>query len=84
MAAEPLGPAKSSANARTNATAHCFNINAPAAAGANGNICHVLSQGQTIDWLTMEIQPVLEAKFENVTVEYSRTMRSFLRKMTRP
>ncbi len=62
---------------QTNATAHCFNINAPAPAGADGNVCHVLSQGQTIDWLTMEIQPVVEAEFDNVTVEYSRTMRSF-------
>jgi hypothetical protein len=62
---------------QANATAHCFNINAPAAAGANGNKCHVLSQSQTIDWLTMEIQPVVEAKFDDVTVEYSRTMRSF-------
>ena len=62
---------------QTNATAHCFNINDPAPAGADGNVCHVVSQGQAIDWLTMEIQPVLEANFENVTVEYSRTMRSF-------
>lgn len=62
---------------QTNATAHCFNINAPAPAGADGNTCHVVSQSQTIDWLTMEIQPVVEAEFENVTVEYSRTMRSF-------
>jgi hypothetical protein len=62
---------------QTNATAHCFNINDPAPAGANGNVCHVVSQGQTVDWLTMEIQPVVEATFEDVTVEYSRTMRSF-------
>jgi hypothetical protein len=62
---------------QTNATAHCFNINDPAPAGANGNTCHVVSQGQTIDWLTMEIQPVVEAEFEHVTVEYSRTMRTF-------
>ena len=62
---------------QTNAVAHCFNINAPAPAGAAGNTCHVVSQGQSIDWLTMEIQPAVEAQFENVTVEYSRTMRSF-------
>jgi hypothetical protein len=62
---------------QTNATAHCFNNNAPAPAGADGNVCHVVSQRQTVDWLTMEIQPVLEAAFEDVTVEYSRTMRSF-------
>jgi len=62
---------------QANATAHCFNVNAPAPAGATGNVCHVLSQRQSIDWTTMEIQPVVEAQFENVTVEYSRTMRSF-------
>jgi hypothetical protein len=62
---------------QANATAHCFNVNAPAAAGATGNTCHVLSQRQAIDWMTVEVQPVVEAKFENVTVEYSHTMRSF-------
>lgn len=62
---------------QSNATAHCFNVLANAPAGATGNVCHVLSQRQSIDWLTMEIQPVLEAKFEDVTVEYSRTMRAF-------
>ena len=59
------------------ATAHCFNVNAPAAAGANGNVCHVLSQKQNIDWLTMEIEPGIVARYENLTVEYTRTMRSF-------
>lgn len=57
---------------QTNAVAHCFFVG-----GAAGNTCHLQSQSQTIDWLTMEIQPVVEAQFENVTVEYSRTMRSF-------
>ncbi|MAT68320.1 MAG: hypothetical protein CMJ58_02235 [Planctomycetaceae bacterium] len=57
---------------QTNAVAHCF-----ASGGAAGNTCHVVSQSQSIDWLTMEIEPVIEARFENVTVEYSRTMRSF-------
>jgi len=61
---------------QANASAHCFDLNANGG-GAASNKCHVLSQGQTIDWLTMEIQPVLEANFENVTFEYSRTMRSF-------
>ncbi len=61
---------------QANAPAHCFDLNANGGGAAN-NKCHVLSQGQTIDWLTMEIQPVLEAQFENVTFEYSRTMRSF-------
>ena len=30
---------------QTNAVAHCFNINAPAPAGANGNNCHVRQSG---------------------------------------
>jgi hypothetical protein len=63
---------------QANATAHCFNFNAPAAAGATGNVCHVLSQRQTIDWRTVEVQPVVEAKLGDVaTVEYSHTIRSF-------
>ena len=64
-----------------NATAHCFNFNAlatpPAAAGATGNVCHVVSQSQTIDWTTVELKPEVEAKFENVTVNYSHTIRTF-------
>lgn len=59
---------------QTNATAHCFDLDTPA--GTN-NTCHILSQGQTIDWVTVEVEPVIEAEFENVTVQYSRTMRSF-------
>lgn len=62
---------------QANATAHCFNVLADAPAGATGNTCHVLSQRQAIDWTTVEVQPVVEAKFENVTVEYSHTIRSF-------
>ena len=61
---------------QADAPAHCFDLNA-GGAGASNNKCHVLSQGQTIDWLTMEIQPVLEANVGGVDVEYSRTMRSF-------
>ena len=38
--------------------------------------CHILSQSQRIDWLTAEIEPVLEGRFGPVTAEYSRTMRA--------
>ena len=62
---------------QSTATAHCFNVLADAPPGATGNVCHALSQRQSIDWLTMEIQPVVEASFDNVAVEYSRTMRAF-------
>lgn len=57
---------------QANAAAHCFFVDDDA-----GNTCHVLSQSQTIDWLTMEVQPVVEAELKNITIEYSRTMRSF-------
>ncbi len=60
-----------------NATAHCFNVNAPAPPGATGNTCHVLSQRQAIDWTTVEVQPGLEAKLGAVTFEYTHTLRTF-------
>lgn len=58
---------------QANSHQHCF-TNTPA---PGGRTCHVLSQGQRIDWLTMEVEPVIEARFDWVTLEYSRTMRSF-------
>lgn len=58
------------------ATAHCFNQNFGGAGGSD-NRCHVLSQRQRIDWLTMEIEPALEAQLGALNVEYSRTMRQF-------
>ncbi len=39
--------------------------------------CHIQTEKQKIDWLTMEIEPVIEARFGRFTAEYSRTMRSF-------
>ncbi len=64
---------------QASAMAHCFT--APNATDTNGNpvtgqACHILSQSQRIDWLTAEIEPVIEAKFGPVTAEYSRTMRT--------
>ena len=58
---------------QANSTQHCF-ANTPA---PGGRTCHVLSQGQDIDWLTMEVQPVIEARFDWATVEYSHTLRTF-------
>ncbi|HUT13472.1 MAG TPA: hypothetical protein VMY42_23495 [Thermoguttaceae bacterium] len=43
----------------------------------SGRQCHLLSQAQNIDWMTMEIEPVIEVKYGPVSAEYSRTMRSF-------
>lgn len=62
------------------AMSHCFT--APNATDSNGNpvtgiSCHVLSQGQSIDWMTTEIEPAVEARFGRATVEYARTMRIF-------
>ncbi len=45
--------------------------------GCRTPTCHIKNQSQRIDWLTMEIEPVIEARFGAVTLEYSRTMRSF-------
>lgn len=61
---------------QVNATAHCYNIDPPNPA-QSAQKCHVLSQSQSIDWLTMEMKPALEANWDNVSVEYSRVMRSF-------
>jgi hypothetical protein len=66
---------RKSGERQANAMAHCFNINPPGSAA--NYTCHVLSQRQSIDWTTIEVKPVLEAKFGNAIVEYSRTMRSF-------
>ncbi|MBI1900708.1 MAG: hypothetical protein HYS13_06315 [Planctomycetia bacterium] len=68
---------KKSGERQANATAHCFNIGAVAPPAAQNNACHVLSQRQRIDWETLEIQPVVEARYEAATVEYSRTWRAF-------
>ena len=55
--------------------AHCFNMSS--GQGRANNRCHVVSQRQEIDWLTMEIEPSIEARFKRLTIEYARTMRSF-------
>lgn len=55
--------------------AHCFNVNF--VGGAADNHCHALSQSQRIDWLTLEVDPGLEAKWDRLTIDYTRTMRSF-------
>ncbi len=39
--------------------------------------CHIQTQRQNIDWLTLEIKPAIEVNLGPVTAEYSRTMRSF-------
>lgn len=46
--------------------------------GSNANAtCHVLSQTQRIDWVTLAVEPIIEGKWGPLTVEYSRPMRSF-------
>ncbi|MFO1095924.1 MAG: hypothetical protein U0992_21850 [Planctomycetaceae bacterium] len=61
---------------QANATAHCFDVNAPASPPAN-NVCHVLSQRQSIDWQTFQIQPTIEANLGLLNVEVSHMLRAF-------
>ena len=57
------------------AVTHCFT---QMPAGTPERRCHMVNRSQRIDWLTMEIEPVIEARLaEGLTLEYSRTMRSF-------
>jgi hypothetical protein len=43
-----------------------------------GNKCHVLSQLQTVDWVTTEVKPVVSWRVsDSLNVEYSRPMRDF-------
>lgn len=68
---------------QANSVAHCFNMNSASTPGGTPNPltppnrCHVLSQAQNIDWLTMELQPSLEGKYENFSFQYLHTLRSF-------
>ena len=45
--------------------------------GCRDGFCHLENNRQQINWLTMEIEPHVEARMGPVTVEYSRTMRAF-------
>ena len=49
------------------------------AVGSTSNCtnCHTTSQTQEIDWLTAEIEPVLETRLGPVSIVYSRPMRMF-------
>jgi hypothetical protein len=65
---------------QVNAMGHCFSH--PNGEDINGNpvggtSCHVLTQGQRIDWITTEIEPAIEATLGSATFEYARTMRAF-------
>jgi hypothetical protein len=72
-------------NRQVSAIAKCYTQTAttpppghPPVGAFSGQRCHVLSQMQQIDWTTTEIKPVIEARLgDNITVEYSRPMRSF-------
>ena len=48
-----------------------------ASGGFPCRVCHVVSQRQEIDWMTTRVEPSVEAKIGEVTVEYSRPMRFF-------
>ncbi len=84
---------RKSGERQARAASHCFNgavvdtgvvggvtgpgIATDPAVPAGARACHVLSQRQRIDWLTTEIEPVLEGRFGPLTLEYSRVMRGF-------
>ncbi len=62
-------------NRDATAVTHCFGTPPPA---TNNSRCHLQGQSQKIDWLTQQIEPVIEWRVtEGFTLEYSRTMRTF-------
>ena len=71
---------RKSGDRQATAFGHCYNFtttNTPSGNPATFSTCHQISQRQQIDWLTQEIEPVFEANFGPVTVEYSHTVRTF-------
>ena len=56
------------------AVQHCAGFDSNATPAGQ---CHVLSQGQRIDWLTVKVEPVVEVKLGPAVCEYSRPMKSF-------
>ena len=59
------------------ATAHCYQAPGYTTASLLQSQCHTVSNSQYIDWKTNQIEPALEASNNWLTVEYSRTMRTF-------
>ncbi|MCU0961206.1 MAG: hypothetical protein MUF48_13985, partial [Pirellulaceae bacterium] len=57
---------------QANTQQHCFGTPAP-----GGRSCHVMTQGQNIDWVTAQVEPAIAWQSEAFSIEYSRTMRSF-------
>jgi len=78
---------KKEGDRQATAMGHCYTLNQSTvlAQGVNqvagqpgGARCHWLSQAQRIDWLTQEVEPVIEVRLADwLTFEYSRTMRTF-------
>ena len=66
---------KKTGNRRANSQQHCYAAS-PAPSGSS-NTCHVVSQGQRIDWLTKEIEPGVAVRLGKFTVDYSHTIRTF-------
>ncbi len=62
---------------QANATKHCFGEIPKDFGGPTTNTCHLLSQRQRIDWVTLKFEPIIEAKVGPVRAEYSRPMRIF-------
>ncbi len=59
---------------QANTQQHCSSY---AGSRRHGSRCHVMTQGQSIDWLTAQVEPGIAWQTDWFSVEYSRTMRSF-------
>lgn len=55
-------------------TQHCANFSQ---SGGQVNRCHVLSQTQQVDWLTSQVEPVVQFRRGSLAVQYARPMRLF-------
>ena len=65
---------------QVNTQQHCASAtNPPQPVGQppRSTSCHVMTQGQNIDWLTTQVEPGIAWQTDWFSVEYSRTMRSF-------
>ena len=68
---------------QANALTHCYDAtipHPPLINTSNATVtrqCHVLTQAQHIDWQTTEVEPGIEFRLGDLTVEYSHMIRTF-------
>ncbi len=58
---------------QANTQQHCSTASAPSSV----RTCHVMTQGQNIDWVTSQVEPGIMYQTDWFSIEYSRTMRAF-------